>query len=163
MLKPSALVDAVVVALQSNQDLVAEMLGDPTRIYAHHYLYGTENKLAEALYKMAAPNILVVWEGTVGGDFNGMTIWKHKVSCYIRATNAAKAVTPSSYENIWHAMVNKPVLGGQQNLRQIQLTGIELPPGSVDLMDTPSIDHLTDEEGMDYFVARFVFPEIGDN
>lgn len=157
MIDPSTLTDGVVTALQSIPDLVTAMNGDQTRIYAHHYLYGQEYRFAEALYKVTPPSILVVWEGTFGGNFDGQTIWKHHVALYLRTANVANAETPTSYEHLFWLIVNGPVFGGPANIRQSHV----IP--EVDIMDTPSATHMVDEDGMDYFKVEMSFPEIGDN
>lgn len=156
MINPSTLTDAVVAALQGIPDLVAAMHDDPTRIYAYHYLYGEESKFDLALNEIKPPSILVAWEGTLGGNFNGYTIWKHRIGCYVRSSNMANVDVPTSYEYLFYTMVNGPVNGGQ-NIRYINV----LP--TVDIMDTPQAIHMLDEERMDYFKVEMVFPELGDN
>lgn len=158
MIDPTTLTDAVVTTLQSIPDLVTAMNGDQNRIYAYHYLYGSDHRFAEALYKITPPSILVVWEGTLGGNFDGQTIWKHKIGCYMRTSNVANAETPTSYEHLFYLIVNGPVFGGPQNIR-----GIDVIAGKVDIMDIPQAIHMVDEDGMDYFKVELVFPEIGDN
>ena len=157
MLNPRIIADAIVSALRTIPDLVAAMAGEASRISAYHYLYGADNRLDLAINKMKPPSILVVFEGTQPGDFDGSTIWKHHFCVYIRVATAANMVLPLSYEDIWTLIVNEPVNGGAQNIRSVNLVD------GVDIMDTPGIIHMLDEDRMDYFAARFVIPEIGDN
>ena len=94
MLNPSAMVDSIVTTLQAIPDLAAAMTvldstGAPTcRISAFHYRLGVEHRLAEAIFKMPAPSMLLAWDGTLGGNFDGQTIWKHRFSVYFRMGNA---------------------------------------------------------------------------
>ena len=107
MLNPAAMVDSIVTTLQSIPDLAAAMTvldqsGSPTcRISAYHYRVGVEHRLAEAIYKMPAPSMLVAWDGTQGGNFNGQTIWKHRFNVYFRMGNAAGLTAPVGYEDLW--------------------------------------------------------------
>jgi hypothetical protein len=156
MIDPATLTNAVVSALQGIPALVTAMGNDPSKIYAHHYLYGSEHKFQEALYKIVPPSILVVWEGTLGGNFDGMTMWKHRIACYLRTSNVANVQTPASYEHLFYVMVNSSVNKGQ-NIRYTNILN------TVDIMDTPSANHMVDEDGMDYFKVDFVIPELGDN
>ena len=157
MLDPGTITDAIVSALRTIPELVLQMGGDPEKIYAHHYLYGSDVRLVEAVYRIVPPSILVVWDGTQGGNFDGQTIWKHRFQLHIRTANVAGISEPTSYEKVWFLLVNGSVYGGSLNIRQVNL----LP--ELDLMEVPSIGHRQDEELMDYFVGTFIFPEIGDN
>jgi hypothetical protein len=132
------------------------MNGDVSNIYAYHYRPGTEHRLAEALFKMRAPSVMVYWDGTQGGNFDGYTLFKHRFSVAIRAANQANVDTPVSYEDIWHLITTGAVNGATQNIRQINIVP------QVDLMETPSVAHMVDGEEMDYFMGTFILPEIGD-
>jgi len=163
MLNPAPITDAIVVALQSIPELAAAMTvldaqqNPVCRIGAFHYLLGQEHRLAEAIYKMPAPSMLVAWEGTKGGNFDGQTIWKHRWGIYYRMGNAAGVAVPVGYEDLWALTCNSPPGGHGPNIRNIQLyTGL-------DIMDTPSIDHALDEDLIDRFKGGFTIPEIGDN
>jgi hypothetical protein len=163
MLNPAPVTDAIVAALQSIPELAAAMTvldaqqNPVCRIGAFHYLLGQEHRLAEAVYKMPAPSMLVAWEGTKGGNFDGQTIWKHRWGIYYRMGNAAGVAVPVGYEDLWAITCNCPPGGTGPNIRNIQLC-----PG-LDIMDTPSIDHALDEDLIDRFKGAFIFPELGDN
>jgi len=166
MLNTSAVTDAIVAVLKTITDLAAAMTlldatGAPVvRITAFHYLLGQEHRLAEAVYGMPAPSMLVAWEGTKGGNFDGQTIWKHRWGIYYRMGNAAGLGTPVGYEDLWALTCNgaTAVAGAAgPNIRNIQIAA------GLDIMDTPSIDHALDEDLVDRFKAVFVIPEIGDN
>jgi hypothetical protein len=154
MLNPAPITDAIAATLRSIPDLNAAMGG---RITAFHYRLGQEHRLAEAVYKMSTPSMLVAWEGTLGGSFDGQTIWKHRFSVYFRMGNAADLATPVGYEDLWWLLCNRPPTGSPVNIRYMQLY-----PG-LDIMDTPSVAHMLDEDQVDRFVGTFVIPEIGDN
>lgn len=160
MLNPSLVTDAVAAALRTITALVAAMAEDSARIVAYHYLYGSDEPSVKKIYEMPAPSILVLWEGTQGGNFDGSTIWKHKIAIYIRTTNVAVpgfAGVVGAYEYVWWLICNGVVNGGSHNIRQINL----LP--QLEIMDTPSVQHMQDEEGQDLFCGKLVIPEIGDN
>ena len=163
MLNPAMITDAIVAALKTITDLAAAMTvlnatGAPVvRITAFHYRLGQDHRLAEAIYGMPAPSMLVAWEGTRGGNFDGQTIWKHRWGIYYRMGNAAGVAVPVGYEDLWAITCNCPPGGTGPNIRNIQLC-----PG-LDIMDPPSIDHALDEDLIDRFKGAFIFPELGDN
>lgn len=94
MLNPAPLVDAFAMTLRAIPDLAAAMTvtgadGNPDcRITAYHYRLGQEHRLAQEIYQMPAPSILFVWDGTLSGNFDGQTVWKHRFSLYFRMGNA---------------------------------------------------------------------------
>ncbi len=161
MLNPRPIVDALVSTMRLIPDLAAAMTvidsGNPIcRISAFHYLLGQEHRLAEAIYKMPAPSMLVAWDGTLGGNFDGQTIWKHRFNVYFRMGNAAGLPDPLGYEDLWWILCNRPPAGSQVNIRYMQIY-----PG-LDIMDTPSVAHALDEDQIDRFVGSLVLPELGD-
>src|ERR1017187_9477863 len=163
MLNPAPITDAIVEALKTITPLAAAMTvldasqHSVIRISAFHYRLGQENRLAEAIYAMPAPSMLVAWEGTNGGPFNGYQIWKHRWGIYYRMGNAPGVASRVGYEDLWALTCNSPPGGHGPNIRNIQLY-----PG-LDIMDTPSIDHALDEDLIDRFKGVFTIPEIGDN
>ena len=154
MLNAAPITDAIASVLLSIPELSASMGG---RISAFHFRLGQEHRLAEAIYKMPAPSMLVAWEGTKGGNFDGQTIWKHRWGIYYRMGNAAGVADPVGYEDLWSITCNRPPGGSGPNIRYLQIY-----PG-LDIMDTPSIDHELDEDLIDRFKGVFIIPEIGDN
>jgi hypothetical protein len=156
MLDPEVLAAAIVATLRTIPDLVAAMGADPNNIFAHQFYPGTEKSLANAVANMSAPSILVAWKGSLGGNFDGMTIWKHPFEIYIRTGNAAELETPAGPGHVWWLMMNRPVNSGTLNIRQIRIMA------GVDPMDTPSISHRQDEELTDYFCGSVTIPEFGD-
>ena len=154
MLNPAPITDAIASVLLSIPELNTAMGG---RISAFHFRLGQEHRLAEAIYKMPAPSMLVAWEGTKGGNFDGQTIWKHRWGIYYRMGNAAGVADPVGYEDLWWITCNRPPGGSGPNIRALQLYS------GLDIMDTPSIDHELDEDLIDRFKGVFIIPEIGDN
>src|ERR1043166_5001035 len=118
MRNPSDIVDAVVEALQSIPDLVTAM-GGADNIKAHHFLAGSASSLQEAIYSMTGPSTLVVWSGSLGGNYNAATLFKDKVDIYVRMANAAVPVlddngdpiTPVGYEDLWKLIIDSPLNG----------------------------------------------------
>ena len=170
MLNPAPITDAIVAALQSIPELATAMTvldaqqNPVCRIDAFHYLLGQEHRLAEAVYVMPAPSMLVAWEGTKGGNFDGQTIWKHRWGIYYRMGNAAGLAVPVGYEDLW-ALTCNGATGAPDNTGAVtgpNIRNIQIATG-LDIMDTPSIDHALDEDLVDRFKAVFVIPEIGDN
>ena len=166
MLNPGPIADAIVATLKTITDLAAAMTvldadDNPVfRITAFHYLLGQEHRLAEAVYVMPAPSMLVAWEGSKFGNFNGYQIWKHRFGVYYRMGNAAGLATPVGYEDLWTLTCNGPthdaagVVG--QNIRNVEIAT------HLDMAEI-SIDHALDEDLIDRFKGVFTIPEIGDN
>lgn len=160
MLRPSLIVNAVVDALRTIQPLVTSMAGDAERIVAFHYMQGQESSLAEAINRMLQPSILVCWAGTMGGNFDGQTIWRHQIDIYFRTPNVANLLPALAYEDVWWQIVNLPVNGS--DVPYLNLRNVQLLPGQLDIMNTPSVTHMTDEENQDFFVGHCTWNEIGD-
>jgi hypothetical protein len=157
MLKGSVIVDDFVSTLQTVPALVTAMNNDPSRIVGFHFIPGKSKGLQEAIQQMLSPSILVNYEAIAGGNFSGYQIWKHHLDVYIRGANQAGQATPVNAEDIPYLMMNQPVNGGTLNIRFVSIM-----PGQLDIMDTPSFNHMVDDAGSDYWVGRCVFGEIGD-
>ncbi|MGD0497529.1 MAG: hypothetical protein ABSC23_03735 [Bryobacteraceae bacterium] len=163
MLNPKLITDAVTAVLQNIPELATAMTvtdagGNATvRIAAFHYRLGSDSRLMEVVFKMPAPSILVTWEGTEGGNFDASTIFKHRIAVYFRMGNMAGSNDPVGYEDLWWTVCNRPPNGKGVNIRYLNI----LP--ELDIMDTPSVAHLLDEDRMDIFRGEFVIPEVGDN
>jgi hypothetical protein len=162
-MKVAPITDAIAALLASIPELAAAMAVTDAggnvnvRISAFHYRLGAEHRLAEAIYKMPAPSILVVWDGTQGGNFNGYQIWKHRFHIHIRMGNMAGNLEPVGYEELWDMICYGIPDGASTNIRYINIL-----PG-LDIMDTPTTAHALDEDLVDRFVGIFVIPQIGDN
>jgi len=155
MLNPAPLVDAFATTLRAIPGLAAAMTvtgadGNPDcRITAYHYRLGQEHRLAQEIYQMPAPSILVTWDGTLSGNFDGQTIWKHRFSVYFRMGNAVGLTDPVGYEELWWLVCNGIPTGSSTNIRYM-----EIYPG-LEIMDTPSVAHALDEDQVDRFVGTF--------
>jgi len=163
MLNDSPITDAIAATLAAIPELAAAMTvldsgGNPVcRISPFHYRLGQEYRLAEVIYKMPAPSMMVAWDGTQGGNFNGQSIWKHRFKVYFRMGNAAGLTDPVGYEDLWSIVCNGVPTGSPVNIRYMQIY-----PG-LDIMDTPGVAHALDEDLEDRFVGVLVIPEVGDN
>lgn len=158
MLDPDLVLSSIVSAFQSIPSLVTEMGGSSSNISGHTFSYGEENSLVRSIFAMTSPSILIAYLDLLGGNFDGQTIWKHRLEAYIRPKNDASGSEGSSPPHIWWMMMNLSILGTTRNIRQTSLLS-----GSLMLMDTPTLTHRQDETGMDFFVGTLVFPEYGDN
>ncbi len=151
MIDTSVLVDNLVATLRDIPDLVAEMDGDPERIFAYHDSYPANISLTHAIHAAPAPSILVAWIGTSPGSFGGVDAWKHQVNLYLRAGD-----TPTAYYRLFRLVTKGvPAASGQPMLNTT--IHADCYP-----MDLPLIQRQTDAEGLDYFEVPIQFTEIGD-
>ena len=163
MLNPGPIADAIAAALAAIPDLAAAMTVTDAngnaicRINSFHYRLGQEHTRAMVVYKMPAPSMLVVWDGTQGGNFDGETMWKHRFHVYFRMGNMAGSNDPVGYEELWTLVCNGIPTGSSVNIRYMNLL-----PG-LNIMDTPSDAHAVDEDLVDRFVGTMIIPEMGDN
>jgi hypothetical protein len=161
VLNPELVVNTVATALQSIESLVAALNNDPTRVVPFVFEGGDDVPLAKKIYEIPTPGILVVWKASQGGPFNGTIWWKHQIDLYIKSGNVANSSTPTGPGNLWWLIINGTLGNAFEpgNIRSVQLI-----PGELDLVNPlPSIVHHQDQDGLDYFVANFIFPEYGDN
>lgn len=165
MLDPELIVTTVVTALRTLAPLNS-LLGldspDPAarrRISGFYFEGGTENTFSQVLYKIPQPGVLVLWKGTVAGNFDGQSVFKHQIEVYIRSGNMALPLSspPTGPAHLWWLICNSPCNSTTLNIRQLRL----LP--NLDPMDNPSIVHRQDEELLDFFCGQFTFPEVGDD
>lgn len=165
MLDPDLVLSNLLTTFRSIPALVSEMADDSSNIFGHYYLAGEENSLVRVLSQMTSPSICVAYLDLLGGNFDGSTIWKHRLEVYIRPKNSAmggvgspSGPRASSPPHLWWLMMNSPVLGGTLNIRQVSLMSGSLMP-----METPTLVHRQDEQGLDFFVGSMVIPEYGDS
>jgi hypothetical protein len=156
MLSGQIILDKVVDALKSIQDVVTTMAGDPTRIYADHMIYGKDNPRKVEEYAMLRPGIHASYGGPMGGNYDGETMWKHNVELVCRMQNYASQVNVVTYAHLFWYICNGPILGTTVNIRNKCL----LP--NLNIPDNPSYGMETGEDGADFMKVHFVFPEIGD-
>ena len=156
MINPAELVDNLVAMLRSIPDLVAEMDGDPKRIYAYHDHYPKKASLAQAIHNMPAPAVMAVWQGTAPGTFGTADVWKHQVTLYLRARETDESDPPAAYYRLFR-LITKGVPEGTE----VPMLNATVHPSCYP-MDLPLIQRQTDAEGLDYFEVPITFTEIGD-
>ncbi len=134
------------------------------RVTGHYFSFGDENSLIKSVMQMESPAILVAYLDLIGGNFDGMTVHKHRLEVYMRPNNRAVGIRPdgkqfATMQHLWWLMMNKPVGGLDEgpNIRNVELAN-----GDLQLMDNPTLIHRTDELGADFFIGSLVFPEKGD-
>ena len=154
MIDPSEIVTNLVAMLQDIPALVAELGGDPARIYPYHDSFPKNISLAHAIHNMPAPSIMAVWQGTAPGSFGTMDIWKHQITLFLRAKN--EAAPGAAYYRLFRLIVKGvPAATGQEMLNAT------VHP-SCNAMDLPQISRQTDAEALDYFEVPISFTEMGD-
>lgn len=157
MIDPSVLVDNLVAMLQDIPDLVEEMGGDATRIYAYHDAYPARTSLSHAIHQMPAPSVMVAWMGTAPGTLGTVEVWKHHVTGFLRAPESTPGDPPAAYYRLFKLVVKgKPTSSAQKMLYA------DVHP-SCQPMDLPMVERQTDAEGLDYFQIPMTFTEIGDD
>lgn len=156
MINPAELVDNLVAMLRTIPDLVAEMDGDPERIYAYHDQYPKKASLAQAIHTMPAPAVMAVWQGTAPGTFGTADVWKHQVTLYLRAREASESDPPAAYYRLFRLITR-----GVPAESEVPMLNATVHPSCYP-MDLPLIQRQTDAEGLDYFEVPITFTEIGD-
>jgi len=156
MINPAELVDNLVAMLRGIPDLVAEMEGDPERIYAYHDQYPKKASLAQAIHTMPAPAVMAVWQGTAPGTFGSADVWKHQVTLYLRSRETDESDPPAAYYRLFR-LITKGVPEGSE----VPMLNATVHPSCYP-MDLPQIQRQTDAEGLDYFEVPITFTEIGD-
>lgn len=94
MINAAELIDNLVAFLRDIPDLVAEMEGNPERIFAYHHRYPKQRSLDEAKHGMPAPGIMVAHLGPRPGSLGGVTMWHHRVSLYLRTRETFEGDPP---------------------------------------------------------------------
>lgn len=164
MLDPDLVLAALLAASRANADFTTA-LGGSANVTSHQFSFGIENSLARAIYSLSSGSVLIAALDLIGGNWDGMTLFKHRFEIYFRplsmaATNLPVVGIPCTPQHLWWLLMNKPIAGyedGAKNIRTIRLLP-DLAP--VDAM--PSLVHRADEDGADIFVGQVVIPELGD-
>ncbi len=157
MIDPSVVVNNFVALLRDIPDLVAEMNGDPDRIYAYHDQYPKRVSLTKALHEMPSPAIMIAWMGTSPGSFGGVEVWKHQITVYMRARETFDGDGPTSYYRLFRLLTK-----GVPAATGIEMLNATVHP-SCQSMELPLIQRQPDAEGLDYFEAPITFTEMGDD
>jgi hypothetical protein len=162
MLDPDVVLSSVVASLQSIPDLATE-LGAPAipateSITGHFFFSGEDNSYIRTLAQMRSPSILVAYLDYISGNYDGMTVWKHRLNLCIRSRNKASNGSSVSAARLWWMAMNLPISVPElaPNIRYVDLAN-----HSLWLFDT-NLKHQTDELGQDFFIGTMVFNEMGD-
>ena len=163
MLDPDIALSSVVASLQSIPQLAAE-LGAPAipateSITGHFFFSGEDNAFNREVSQMKSPSILVSYLDYIMGNYDGMTVWKHRMNMCIRSRNKASNGSAVSAQRLWWMAMNLPISVPQvaPNIRYVDLAG-----GFLWLFET-NLKYQTDELGQDYFIGTMVFNEYGDS
>jgi hypothetical protein len=152
----SELLTNLVAKLGLIPELVTEMGGDATRIFAYFDAYPKRVSLAHAIHTMPAPSIMAAWQGTTPANQGGMDVWKHHVTLYLRARQTADSDPPTAYYRLFRLIVK-----GVPSTDSLPMENVVVHDSCYP-MDLPSIQRSTDAEGLDYFEVPLTFTEIGD-
>jgi hypothetical protein len=162
MIDPDFALNSVLESLQSIPQLAVE-LGAPAipateSITGHFFYSGEENAVARALAQMKSPSVMVGYLDYIMGNFNGMTMWKHRMLFCVRSRNAASDPNAASAPHLWWMAMNLPIAVPEigPNIRYVDLAN-----GNMWLFET-MLKYQSDELGQDFFVATMVFNEMGD-
>ena len=157
MINPAEITNSLVSLLREIPELVAEVGGDPEKIFAYHDLYPKRISLELAKYQMPAPGILVAWQGTGPGSFGGFEVWRHEFSISLRAGEQFEDDPPTGYYRLFRLITKGvPTSAGQPMLN----TTVH---SSCHPMEVADWSRHTDSEGIDYFEVSVTFTEIGDD
>ena len=165
MLDPDIVLAALVSAFQSIPAVTTAIAGS-SNIIAHQYAWGSEHSLARAVRQQTSPSIIVAYQDLLGGQWDAMTVWKHRFEVWLRPKNMASG---GAYPNppgctpmhLWWLLMHEPVTAitpGTLDIRTVRLLP-DLAP--VDAM--PQLVRMQDDEGADLFCGRIVIPELGDD
>ena len=157
MIDTSVLIDNLVALLRDIPELIAEMNGDPERIFAYHDQYPKRASLAGAIHEMPAPGIMAVWQGTYPGTFGNAEVWKHSVTLYLRARETSDGQPPNPYSLLFQLIVK-----GVPTATGVPMLHTTVHPSCYP-MDAPLTERQTDAEALDYFWIPLMFTEIGDD
>jgi hypothetical protein len=162
MLDPDVVISSVVASLQSIPELVTE-LGGPAipatdSITGHFFYSGEDNSYIRTLSQMRSPSILVAYLDYISGNYDGQTVWKHRLNICVRSRNKASNGSSASAQHLWWMAMNLPISVPEvaPNIRYVDLAN-----HSLWLFET-NLKHQTDELGQDFFIGTAVFNEMGD-
>ncbi len=158
MINPSDIVNALVAALQGIPQLVDQLGGKATNIYAYRDSPPQQSSLSRAIYEMISPSVMVVWIGTSPSRKEGIGLFSHEVSLYVRADDATTAPGTPTFANVITAMINGTPTG-----RPVRFIMDELMP-NLQPMEVPTIRRIHDEEGtLDLFEVATEFTELWED
>lgn len=148
MIDTDELVDNLVALLRDIPELVMEMDGDATRIFAYHDDYPQRPSVEDAVHDMPMPGIMAAYQGFAKSSLGSVTVWAHRVVLYLRAKR--------------YAPLFQLIAKGVPTSTGMPMDNVTVHP-SCDVMDMQSSDRKADAEGLDYFEVVLSFTEIGDD
>jgi hypothetical protein len=90
MVNPGELVQAIVDNWRDIPELVAEVAGDPARIFPYWDRYALHPSILDAIYQVPQPGVMVCWTGsTAAQDRGGFTLREHHFAAYIRVKESS--------------------------------------------------------------------------
>jgi len=146
MLNPDTIGARIVEAWQS----IPEVTNAGVRVTYFNFQAGTDLPLAQRIYQMTPPEIVVAFDSLKMGNYSGQSLWRFAFGVYVRTTVQA-------YGQLWWWLLNKPVLSTSLNIRQLEL----LP--DLDLIEVTQVNHSIDENKQDYFVGQLQMFQLGDD
>lgn len=154
MLNPGAVLDTVVSVYRDIPALMAELDNNITGFR------GQWSDRFDAIYKMARPGALVIYEGFGPGNSREGIMWSHRVTIAVRLPKAAAAATEATYLNALHLLVEGvPTAHGIRALNA-QFSADLLP------MDVPTCERRMFEAAdgtlVEYYEFSTAFPEVHD-
>ena len=159
MINPSDIVNQLVAALQAIPQLVAQLGGSASNIYPYKDSPPQESSLSRAIYEMTSPSVMVAWMGSNPSGQEGLGLFSHAVSLYVRADDATTAPGTPTFANVITAIVNGTPTGWTDRLLMSSWFGNRLEP-----MEVPTIRRIHDEEGtIDLFELATQFTETFDD
>jgi hypothetical protein len=161
MINDGDAMDAIIEALQAIPDLVS-LVGGAQNIIGYDPTFPGSMYFIKDLDQLLPGQILVRWLATDPGNKGENRYWKHTFGIYMKPPDTTQAPTRAA-RYMFQILLTKGVPLLPSNPNGARLTDYQVVPGC-DLMDIPHFKPWTDAtQKLDYLLATFVFPEIGDN
>jgi hypothetical protein len=162
MLQPTAVVNSILDSIRSISQLATE-LGAPTipptqSIVGHYFYSGAENCILRAVEQMESPSMLLAYLDRTFGNFDGMTVWKHRLTLYARARNAASNGSAMSAPDLINLALNYPISVpvAAANIRYVDLLNNSM------WFFSDNERSIADTLGQDLWSTTMVWNEYGD-
>jgi hypothetical protein len=152
MNNPSALINALVSSYRTIPALVALLGGKQQNIFAYHDVYPENASVVEAVMQLQPGQMMIAWNGSSPAP-TPMGFWSHAIKIFIRASEEAVSVQPSSYYEVFRLAVDGVATGTTIPMRDFEVVNY------CDPMTDVNIDRSTDPEGVDYFEISMNFVE----
>lgn len=161
MKNPGDLADRMVALLKSIPGLVTA-LGSADYITAHYDSY-PEISLAEAIYTMKPPGILVVWDGSGPAPFGTREVWSHSFRLILRAkVETPDGTKPDGFYQLWSQIVDGvPSIGDGQTLRLTEFSTGVYPIQQFSIRRAQMLIDPATATALEYFEVTFTLTERG--